>query len=246
MKKLMKNLLLGAAVLLLGIANLSLAQGPNFIEPASGASYHIAQITAVEAHLCSATAIGPQALLTATHCELSTDALFIQGEDGQAVRELSVIKRIRDGNDHTIMFVSGGTFPSFSAVEFDYQFQIGENIFIIGNPATFKQLVRKGCIAGLGQGESSSIMDQPLLEVFLDLRVGEGDSGAAVYNNIGKVIGVVTGIEVRGSTEKGSEYSIPFSLHIMFTVDQLKEAATFTLPSPYPSANTGMTSLVGK
>lgn len=222
---------------LFGMVKVSHPQNTDAIEKANDAAYHIAQLTSVEEHLCSATAIGPQALLTATHCELGSDELFVQGKNGKPIQDLFVTKRIRDNNDHTIMFINGGSFPSYVDVEVDYDFTLGQDVFVIGNPANFTDLLRKGYISGVGQTDISipgAPDDQfdsvPFLEVYMDIRVGEGDSGAAVFNERGKVIGVVTGIDKGGSKEVGNEYRMPYTMHLMFTEKQLKEAAAFKSP----------------
>src|SRR5713226_3523673 len=79
-------------------------------DPEVKAYHHIVQETLANRDSCSATAIGPHALLTATHCELGSDELQIDGLSAH------ISKKLRDGNDHTIYIFSDTTFPTYLPV----------------------------------------------------------------------------------------------------------------------------------
>jgi hypothetical protein len=228
MQNLLRRLLLGAAILFASVY--SSAQSPTVISQAYNETFHTAQVTVAEEGFCSATAIGPLALLTATHCELGTDEITLQGKGGSPDVDLKIDRRVRDGYDHTILYVSptylaGYTFTNVATVEPDYRAALGQGVFVIGNPHGFSEIFRKGYIAG---AESYDNGGESIPEILVDIHVGPGDSGAAIFDEFGNVIGVVAGIEVHGdAADVADQYRMPYALSLNFTVGQLKEAASY-------------------
>ena len=228
MKKLMRKALLGAAVLLLSLS--SSAQSSAVISKVYSETYHTAQATVAESSYCSATAIGPYALLTATHCELGTDEISLQGKDGAPDVSLKIDRTIRDGYDHTIFLVSptylaGYKFTDFAPIALSHKFYRGDDIFLIGNPRGFSSLLRKGYISGSTTCDSLSTESIP--EILMGIDVGHGDSGAGIFDDNGNLIGVVAGIEVHGTVDDGTQYKVPYALILNFTDGQLQEAASY-------------------
>src|SRR5579864_1538915 len=111
------------------------------IDKAHEASYLIGQETITAAQLCSATAIGPQALLTASHCEAATDDIEIAGQKvhGSAV----IVERLRDGLDHTILLVKNISFPVWIDV-LEQKPELAQDVFTFGNPGDFADIFERG------------------------------------------------------------------------------------------------------
>jgi hypothetical protein len=230
MKNLLRRLLLGAAVVFAGVCNTASSQSPVVIQQAYNETYHVVQVTVAENSYCSATAIGPFALLTATHCELGTDEIALQGKGGKPDVDLKIDGRIRDGYDHTILLISptylaGYKFTTFAAVDLLHKFDFGQDVFFIGNPRGFSELFRKGYVAG--SATYTSALGENVPEILIDINVGHGDSGAAIFDSNGAVIGVVAGIEVHGTADEGSQYKMPYALALNFTDGQIKEAVAY-------------------
>ena len=123
---------------------------------------------------CSATAISEYAILTADHC-FPTDEAVTFKIDG---REAKARKFARDGNDHVLILVD---------IAFEYKGEFakvkaekGDGIFYFGNPG-LKQLFRKGSVAGFDGKDT-----------ILDVNGWHGDSGAAIFNDQGKIISIVS------------------------------------------------------
>lgn len=229
MKNLLRRMLFGAAVLLASAYGGAWAQGPVVVGKAYSEVYHTRQATATEVTYCSATAIGPRALLTATHCELGTGEITLQGKDDAPDTKLKVDREIRDDADHTILFVSsvdqsGFVFPAFASVDVSHKFGFGQDIFFIGNPHGFSNVFRKGYVAG--HTVCTTPLGDSIPEILLETHVGEGDSGAGIFDETGTLIGVVAGIEVHGVGEP-SEFRMPYILALDFTAVQIKDALSY-------------------
>lgn len=157
----------------------------NIIKLTHASTFHIAQQTLTGGGMCSATAIGPHALLTATHCEEPSDTLYVEEiEDA-----LHIQSRIRDENDHTI-FIVDAEFTDFVSVKLNDDFDQGEELFYFGNPGKFHDLYRRGYVSG--SYDSSSVFNQRPLEILFDFNGWFGDSGAGIFNKDGQVIAVVS------------------------------------------------------
>lgn len=187
------------------------AQTP--IEKSRKASFEIGQTTISDDVQCSATAIGPHALLTATHCELPSEELLLRGIN----EPLPIVGRIRDGNDHTIYLLKNITFINFSEVRLNDSFAPSQNVFMWGNPGSWQDIFRKGYIAGtlkdrslaaaFGVGEPDAIL--------FDFQSYNGDSGAAIYNEAGQVIAVNSEI-VWQSRNFGPNFTAKISMAAAF------------------------------
>jgi len=131
---------------------------------------------------CSATAIGPQTLLTASHCECPSDTIIIDLVPHQ------ILASVRDSFDHTLFMVDE-KFTSWATLSND-EMQAGDDVFIFGNPSEFVDLFRKGYVSSYpdrlyaGGAEAN--------EIYLDFNGFPGDSGAGIFNASGELVGVVS------------------------------------------------------
>lgn len=208
MKKLFGSLLL---LVLLAVPFSSYASAP---EPVLTTTHRIAQVTFLEGDVCSATAVGPHALLSDTHCELGSDML---GVDGKVAH---ILKRIRDGRDHTI-FIVDLKFDTVAELAADAPTK-GDDVWIDGNPAGLPMLVRRGTYAG-----SINVSQNPFMVVMgnlYDINGFFGDSGAAIFNAKGEVIDTVSqGLNIKA---EGDQFRLSVGYGLHFTPKQLHEALT--------------------
>lgn len=171
----------------------------------------IMQQTISDGAVCTATAIGPRALLTATHCENPTDDLEVDHHP------LQIMKRLRDGNDHTIYIMANTFFPVTVNVD-ETELSEGDDVFIIGNPTGYRKILRKGTFSGIYYADEPAEDGQDHRELIYDLNIGVGDSGAAVFDSKGDVTGVISMMV----SKDGFRLSQCFPL--AFTQAQLDEA----------------------
>lgn len=182
------------------------------VQKAHAATLHIAQATATGGDLCSATAIGPHALLTASHCEMPDDELLIQ----EGSIDTQIVGRLRDGSDHTIYLVTA-TFENYALVNQSDRLEQSEEVFLFGNPGDWHDIYRRGYVAGRYRNE-----------ILFDFPVFHGDSGAAVFNASGEIVGVLTGQQRQQTDDESDNIKLAFSFRLSFSDAQLAQAKSFT------------------
>lgn len=132
----------------------------------------------MENGLCSATAVGPNVILTAKHC--LTGSLVLLG--GEPVR---LLESRQIGPDMMLVTVDR-TFDSWAQWSDRAPLQ-GESIYYWGNPSGLPDIYRIGYVAGF-RGDA----------ILADVEVGQGDSGAAVFDRSGRIVGIVSGYGLTG------------------------------------------------
>ena len=73
-------------------------------------THHIEMETILGGGSCSATSIGPHALLTASHCEAPSDVIAVDD-----VKQI-IVRVIRDGRDHSIYLLDGPAFAAYYCI----------------------------------------------------------------------------------------------------------------------------------
>lgn len=192
------------------------------VQIAHEASFHIGQKTTLDGVGCTATAIGPHALLTDTHCELGSDDLYIANNVGEGF--VPIAGHIRDKNDHTIYLVNNGVpFRVFAQVALDDPLVQGEDVFVWGNPGDWSDQFRKGYITGYLQDEESD-----LEEILFDLRAWHGDSGAGIFNLAGQLVSTISQGEGQGAGNHTIQLTSGFALG--FSKAEIARAAAYAPP----------------
>lgn len=157
--------------------------------------------------VCSGTAVGPHAILTATHC-LDYKTLVVRGHN------VVVQKRMDDGNDHTILIVAQSfkRWSRFGAVP-----ARGESVYVIGSPGGLPGIYSSGNDAG------TSTDDGGRMVYLFNLPTWFGDSGAAIYGSNGGIVATVSEILTLNDGRAALYMVIAFPFN--FTDKQLAEAA---------------------
>jgi hypothetical protein len=138
---------------------------------------------------CTATAVGPHALLTAVHCDeadLTTVTLDL------SMRKFHLLSKTLDGRDHVIYIVDGQEFRNFVPLQpGTHPAGTIEHVYIYGSgggayPPQYKAGERSFAVV------DTSEIDQADGLVYYTIPVIPGDSGAAIYGEDGRIVGVTT------------------------------------------------------
>ena len=124
---------------------------------------------------CSGTMIAPTVVLTASHC-LRAPLVLV------GMTPVNVLKVEKDGADHAWLTIDA---PFEHTAPMGAEPAQGDEVFIYGNPGEQRDMLRRGYMSGT----------DGLLMVF-DLPVSFGDSGAAIFNTKGEVVGMVMGFKL--------------------------------------------------
>jgi trypsin-like peptidase len=144
---------------------------------------------------CSGTVVAYNVILSAQHCfvdEEEDDLYKILGlptppkpplpstmkVDGYTVE---IVGLVFDDNDHALVKV-GFTFKDFAKL--GSRPAVGAHVHYWGNPAGVNNVYREGCVTGYHHGD-----------MVIDVNGFFGDSGAGIFDEDGKVVGVMSSIE---------------------------------------------------
>lgn len=187
-------------------------------ERAIRTTHRIVFRTVIDGHACSATAIGPHTLLTATHCELGTDSVVIDGTPAD------ILAINRDLNEHSILFVNY-TFKSWAAFA-KTPATIGDRVFIIGNPGELSSVYREGYVSSTPH--PTGFFDLGPARILYDLNGYHGDSGAALFNEAGEIVCVVSATDFQSNPDDPTSIKLMVGFIINFTEKEETEATLWT------------------
>lgn len=152
---------------------------------------------------CSATAVGPNAILTAAHCFPSDVPLILVNG-----RVAKVLKFERDGKDHLLLKVDIG-FKQYARR--GPPAKVGETVCIYGNPGHLTDQFRCGMVSG--KWEDSTLYD---------LASFHGDSGSGVFDRSGRLIAVLSGGISYINPANSVHFQLMRTLPLAFTAAQWK------------------------
>jgi hypothetical protein len=172
--------------------------------------------------LCSATAIGPHALLTATHCN--------EGESGEEYTTVNLdlsptyyhlLAEVQDSHDHVIYILDGPVFKHFLPVDsllFTIPPSPGEHVYMFGDGESNFPPRRLDGVEDAALQAADSDVDADMGMHWYTLPITHGDSGAAIFGEDNRVLGC--------NTWADGDNSISMSLN--FTKEQIQFSHDFT------------------
>jgi len=143
-------------------------------------------------------------VLTNDHVVRDAQRIWVGLADGR-VTEAKIVGR-DPASDLALLRIAGA---NFQAVAFatETRPQVGDVVLAIGNPEGIGQTVTMGIISATGR-------DQPSLSRFEDLvqtdaAINFGNSGGALVNADGELVGIITGVVGRDRGVQGVSFAIP-------------------------------------
>ena len=144
--------------------------------------------------------------LTITFVDGNAVTAEVQGTDPET--DLGVVKvRLSDISSETMSAIKVATLGSSDNLS------VGESAVVIGNALGYGQSVTTGVISGLDrevalQGDDGTIIKNKLIQT--DAAVNPGNSGGALLNTNGEVVGIVSA-KYSSTDVEGVGYAIPIS-----------------------------------
>lgn len=114
--------------------------------------------------------------------------------------------------DLAVIKIDGQNFPSTTIGNSD-SIEVGEWVMAIGNPFRLQSTVTAGIVSALGR-EVQIIEDILRIESFIqtDAAINRGNSGGALVNTSGELIGVNTAIATQNGSYQGYGFAVPSNL----------------------------------
>ena len=172
----------------------------------------------VETSFGSAVVIDPDGyLVTNYHVVAEAAEIRVQLSDGRiAVPELVGVDA---ETDLALLKVDLGTLPAITLGN-SGQLRIGDIVLAIGNPYGLTKSVTQGIVSATGRG----LLDLATFESFIqtDAAINAGNSGGALINVQGELVGVNTAVLAQDSGTEGIGFAIPVDL-VRGVVAEIKE-----------------------
>lgn len=121
--------------------------------------------------------------------------------------------------DLAVLKVDGRDFPSVTIGNSD-RVEVGEWVLAIGNPFRLRSTVTAGIVGALSR-DVQIINDEYRIESFIqtDAAINRGNSGGALVNTSGELIGINTAIATQSGSYQGYGFAVPSNLALKVARD---------------------------
>ncbi|MCC5926318.1 MAG: trypsin-like peptidase domain-containing protein [Bacteroidetes bacterium] len=101
--------------------------------------------------------------------------------------------------------------------------EVGDWVLAVGNPFRLRSTVTAGIVSALGRNVDI-IADQMRIESFIqtDAAINRGNSGGALVNQFGELIGINTAIATENGGNQGYGFAIPINMAFKITQDLIE------------------------
>ena len=120
--------------------------------------------------------------------------------------------------DLALLRVDLGTVPAIPLGRSD-QLRIGDVVLAIGNPYGLTKTVTQGIVSATGRGLLQLMTFENFIQT--DAAVNEGNSGGALINSLGQLVGINTAVLAQDAGTEGISFAIPVDL-VRGVVDAIK------------------------
>lgn len=168
--------------------------------------------------LGSAVVIDPEGyLVTNWHVIERANQVRVQLADGR-VAEPRLVGYDKE-TDLALLKVDAGTLPAIALGRSD-QVRIGDVVLAIGNPYGLAKTVTQGIVSATGRG----LLGLATFENFIqtDAAINEGNSGGALINTKGELVGINTAVLAQDVATEGISFAIPVNL-VRGVVEEIKD-----------------------
>jgi serine protease Do len=147
-------------------------------------------------------------ILTANHVVSAADEIMIGF--GNDLRKFRAKKIGTDpGTDVALLKIDESNLPSLSFADSD-KARAGDIVLAIGNPFGLRQTVTMGIISAVGRGGMGIVDYENFIQT--DAAINMGNSGGALVDLDGRLLGINTAIFTRNGGNQGIGFAIPANL----------------------------------
>lgn len=146
-------------------------------------------------------------VVTNHHVIAQADAVRAQLADGR-IADAAVVGRDPD-TDLAVLHVELAGLPVMPLGRSD-QLQVGDVVLAIGNPIGLSQTVTQGIVSATGRGQLGVATFESFIQT--DAPINFGNSGGALINSAGELVGINTAIVGRNLGVEGIGFAIPVNL----------------------------------
>ncbi|WP_162062475.1 outer membrane-stress sensor serine endopeptidase DegS [Vibrio taketomensis] len=148
-------------------------------------------------------------IITNYHVVAQADQIIVALQDGRVAAAQLVGKDRR--TDIAILRVEGSNLPVIP-LNPDYKAKVGDIVLAIGNPYNLGQTTTFGIISATGRSSISADGRQAFIQT--DAAINEGNSGGALVNTRGELVGINTASFQQATDLEtyGISFAIPYSL----------------------------------
>ncbi len=172
----------------------------------------------VESSVGSAVIIDPEGfLVTNYHVVGQAAEILVTLSDGRSANP--EIVGVDAETDLALLKVDLGTLPAIRLGNSE-KLRIGDVVLAIGNPYELSQSVTQGIVSATGRG----LLNLTTFENFIqtDAAINAGNSGGALINVYGELVGINTAVLAQDSGTEGISFAIPVDL-VRGVVAELKK-----------------------
>ncbi len=156
-------------------------------------------------------------LVTNYHVVAGASEIRLQMADGRIANPEVV--GVDSETDLALLKVDLGPLPAIPLGRSD-QLRIGDVVLAIGNPYGLSKTVTQGIVSATGRG----LLGLATFENFIqtDAAINEGNSGGALINSRGELVGINTAVLAQDAGTEGIGFAIPVDL-VRGVVDEIKK-----------------------
>jgi serine protease Do len=173
------------------------------------------EVTRRDAWLGCGIVVAPDGyILTANHVVDGADEIRVEVQNDKTYSARVV--GLDPPTDVAILKIEGKNLPAVTLGDSD-QLEVGDVVLAIGNPFGIGQTVTRGIISALGRSladVSDDGGDQRLYQSFIqtDAAINEGNSGGALVDTQGRLIGINDAIVSPSGTSAGIGFAVPINM----------------------------------
>ena len=170
-------------------------------------------------------------IITNNHVIAEADELEVMTTDGDLIRATLVGTDVV--NDIAVLSIDGKKIHTIAEIGNSSTLRLGETVIAIGNPLGLGDTLTSGIVSHTNRiipvsMNKDGIYDWEQEVIQTDAAINEGNSGGALVNLNGEVIGINT-MKISDMGVEGLGFAIP-SKHVMHIVDELMLTGKITRP----------------